>query len=245
MDEHHGSSRFDLHRSWIAREFGLSDYVPLQDKDLDALERVGEWRELPIDAPLFRQATPAEAVYLIRRGSVGLWRDHRRPTVHLADVGEGKVLGDLEVLTGADYYSTAIASSPVTVLRIPQDGVHEVLVTNPRLALRWLVAALRQFEQSQQRVAQLLLNRVDAKIAVFLLDEADDSGSLHVTHQKLADLLGIERATASRVLGRFREAELIESRRGTMRILDSDGLLTVANGLWPQLTDDIPVGAGS
>lgn len=232
------TDRFEFHRSWIAREFGLRYYVPLHEEDLDALERVGSIDRFEIDAPLFRQGEPAEAAFMIREGVVGLWRDIERPTVQLSAVGDGRVIGDLEMFTENGYFSTALASTPVTALRLERDSVMGLLVGHPRLAIRWLVAALRQFEASQKRIAQLLGGAAKAKIALFLLDEGDESGCVDITHAKIGDLLGLERATVSRALQRMRQTGLIRTQRGEVEVLDAGGLLDLVTSPWPEGSEE-------
>ncbi len=224
---------FDIHRSWIAREFGLREYLPLREEDLDALAAVGTVETFEPDAPLYRQGEPADAAFLIREGEVSLWRDHRHPTVQLARVGSGRMVGDLEMFTAEEYYSTVYAASRVVALRLEREAVMEVLVTHPRLTLRWLVAALQRFEESQQRIAQLLVRSARAKLAVYVLDEGAGNGRVETTHELTARLLGLERATVSRILDRMRQDGLVETGRGWIRILDRDGLVELANGLWP------------
>jgi len=228
------ADQFGFHRTWIAREFGLRYFVPLHDEDLEALGRVGSVERYEIDAPLFRQGEPAEVAFLIREGEVGLWRDVKRPSVRLSDVGSGRVIGDLEMFTEAAYFSTAMANKPVTAIRLERDAVMQVLVEHPRLAIRWLVASLQQLEASQKRIAQLLGGASKAKIAFFLLDEVDDRGRVEITHDEIGDLLGLERATVSRVFQRMRDAGLIQTRRGVAIVSDPEGLLDFATGTSPE-----------
>lgn len=237
QNEHEARDRFGFHRSWIAREFGLRYYVPLQGEDLDALQQVGSIERFEVDAPLFRQGEPAEAAFLITNGEVGLWRDIERPTVQLSTVGNGRVIGDLEMFTEGDYFSTALAIGPVAAIRLEREAVMQLLVEHPRLAIRWLVAALRQFEDSQKRIAQLLGGTAKAKIALFLLDEVDGD-RVEITHEKIGDLLGLERATVSRMLQRMRDMGLIETQRGVVVVSDPGGLLDLVTRPWPEDSED-------
>lgn len=237
QNEHEARDRFGFHRSWIAREFGLRYYVPLQGEDLDALQQVGSIERFEVDAPLFRQGEPAEAAFLITNGEVGLWRDIERPTVQLSTVGNGRVIGDLEMFTEGDYFSTALAIGPVAAIRLEREAVMQLLVEHPRLAIRWLVAALRQFEDSQKRIAQLLGGTAKAKIALFLLDEVDGD-RVEITHEKIGDLLGLERATVSRMLQRMRDMGLIETQRGVVVVSDPGGLLDLVTRPWPEDSEE-------
>lgn len=52
------------------------------------------------------------------------------------------------------------------------------MATHPRIALRWLVAALDHVDRCNRRVVGLLRRSVAGRAAVFLLDEVGPDGEL-------------------------------------------------------------------
>src|SRR5262247_891262 len=68
---------------------------------------------------LFREGEPADAGYVVQEGSFALasrnWRD-----IGLVTVGPGALLGELALLTETVRISTATATEPSAVVRIPR-----------------------------------------------------------------------------------------------------------------------------
>ena len=66
----------------------------------------------------------------------------------------------------------------------------------------------------------------DERLAVFLLDEVahTQSDTLHLTHGEIAHHLGSAREVVSRMLKRFADDGLVKLSRGTIEILNKQGL---------------------
>ena len=68
---------------------------------------------------------------------------------------------------------------------------------------------------------------IDKRLAIFLLDEAAQSGSdtVKLTHEQIAKYMGSAREVVSRMLKYFVSEGLVEaSRTGGIRLLDKQGL---------------------
>ena len=75
-------------------------------------------------------------------------------------------------------------------------------------------------------VDEVAFRRMDARIADFLSRRlTPDSPALRITHQKIAAELGTSREVVSRILEDFTGNGLIETGRGTIRLLDHTGLM--------------------
>lgn len=218
---------------WIAREFGNPSYLPLTTDDLDALAGATTIRTFGSGARLFKEGDPPDACYLIRTGTVRLIRDGRDPFVLLALLHSGHVVGDYAMLRGQAHPSAAIAHTPVTAIEMPREPIMAALVEHPRIALRWLLAAMKQVEEAHERVTVLLRKDTSAKIAAFLLSSDGfqrRDGFIEVTHDALAEMVGAERATVSRAVGRLRDDGILQTSRGSIQILDEDALGAIRDG---------------
>ncbi len=73
---------------------------------------------------------------------------------------------------------------------------------------------------------QIMWQSFDKRLAAFLLEESalDGSDTLHITHETIANHLGSAREVVTRMLKYFRSEGLIELSRGTLAIIDRDGL---------------------
>lgn len=80
------------------------------------------------------------------------------------------------------------------------------------------LAACHRYHTPQQRLARLLL----------MIDDRLKTAELRVTQDLLARLLGTRRATVTQAANQLHDSQLIESRRGRIKILDRPRLESVA-----------------
>jgi CRP-like cAMP-binding protein len=152
-------------------------------------------------------------------------------TVEVGVVGHEGMLG-LRVLLGVKktphcaVVQVAGSAQRMRADRLDQDlkGVGSAL--RP-LLLRYTQALLSQVSQSAACISQ---HSIRQRLARWLLAMRDRTGSnnLEVTHEIISLMMGIRRASASENLRELHDAGLIATRRGGIRIVDSQGLENTA-----------------
>ena len=93
------------------------------------------------------------------------------------------------------------------------------LITNHFSELMWLME-------------QIMWRSFDKRLARFLLEESvlEESDSLKITHEKIANHMGTAREVVTRMLRYFQSEDMIRLTRGTVDIRDRKRLETLANG---------------
>jgi DNA-binding transcriptional regulator YhcF (GntR family) len=83
-----------------------------------------------------------------------------------------------------------------------------------------------------QAVACNAAHTIEQRAAKWLISAAERTGApqMLLTQEQLAAMLGVGRSYVTRVLRSFRERRLVETRRGALHLLDSDGLEHLACG---------------
>lgn len=201
----------EQHLAWLARSFGRTDYVPLTAADLAALSDAGSYVEKYPGTHLFREGADSDAAYVLRTGDVELFRVRKSGRLVVGRVGPGAVIGDIALLRGHPYISSARAVSPVEAFRLDRSKLLPVLFEHPRIAIRWLVAGLNQLESTQRRVLSLMRGTVKEQVAEMMLDEADRYGDLHLSQASLAGLLGASRQSVNQALSQLRDEGAVET----------------------------------
>lgn len=231
----HGAKKMntaqDQHLAWLARSFGRPDYLPLTSEDVGALRSVAEPISRFTGSHLFKEGEPAEAAYLIEQGEVDLYREHTGRRRVVARVGSGAVIGDIAMFGEGTYMSSARAVDQVKAFRFDREKLIPELAQHPAICLRWLVAGLRQLQDTQRRIIHLMHKTVLAQVADLLVEEASrNGGSVELSQAAIATLLGSSRQTVNEAVGQLREMGAIETSYRKIEVLDTDQLIAVAAG---------------
>lgn len=216
------------HFAWLARSFGRTDYLPLAPSDLEAIGSSGEYVAKYPGTHLFKEGAPSESAYVIQNGQVELYRTRNDQRRVIGRVGEGAVIGDIAMFQGQPYVSAARAVTQVTAFRFDRNKLIPVLLANPRIAMRWLVAGLNQLEATQRRVIRLMHRTVREQVAEMLLDEVDGFGEVHLSQSSLATLLGASRQSINEALSGFRRDGVVDTAYRMVRVLDEQTLADIA-----------------
>lgn len=75
-------------------------------------------------------------------------------------------------------------------------------------------------------VDEVAFQRMDRRVASFLLDRSRIQNPIHITHQEIANEIGSSREVISRILEDFAQKEMIILSRGEIEILEVEGLET-------------------
>ena len=125
-------------------------------------------------------------------------------------------------------YVTQVPGSAIARSSGPPERRRSASVPEPRQVLfRFTEAFLAQTLQS---VACNAVHSVEARCCRAILSTRDrtDKDDVPLTHETLAEMLGVQRSTVSSVTSALQKAGLIVQGRGTIRITDRDGLESTA-----------------
>lgn len=80
-------------------------------------------------------------------------------------------------------------------------------------------------------IEQILWKSFDKRLAGFLLDEIalEESNTLKITHEKIAQHLGSAREVVTRMLKYFQAEGIVKLGRGTVEIIDEDSLYSMSD----------------
>lgn len=220
----------DQHLAWLARSFGRPDYLPLSDEDVDTLRYVAEPISRYTGSHIFKEGEAAGAAYLIESGQVDLYRTHNGGRRVVARVGPGSVIGDIAMFGEGTYMSSARAVNKVKAFKFDRDKLVPELAKHPALCLRWLVAGLRQLQDTQRRIVHLMHKTVLAQVADLLFEESKkQNGDIELSQSAIATLLGASRQTVNEAIGTLREMGAVETGYRQITVIDPEVLSRVAS----------------
>jgi len=216
------------HLAWIARSFGRPDYLPLTRDDVSMLTHVGEPVSKFPGTHLFKEGREATSAYLIRTGEIDLYRNADGKRRVVARVGSGSVLGDIAMFGGGTYISSAQAVDRVTAYRLDRDRLLPELANHPAVCMRWLVAGLRQLEETQRRVLHLMRKTVLAQVADLILEESRHTDTVQLSQAAIATLLAVSRQTVNESVARLKELGAVETGYRSIQVVDRLAVSEVA-----------------
>jgi CRP-like cAMP-binding protein len=209
--------------------------------ELAALRPQCEVVALGLKAPIYELYQPITQVYFPLTGVISLLaRTGAHESVEISTIGSEGMVG-LPVFLGATTAPTfAFAQVPGYSVRLTADAFRAEVAqrpTLPRLLLRYTQAL---FNQVAQGAACNRHHEVRQRLARWLLLMQDRAGAdtFPVTHEFLAQMLGVRRASATEAAQALQAAQLIRYRRGMVTIVDRAGLEAAACACYQIITAD-------
>jgi CRP-like cAMP-binding protein len=146
--------------------------------------------------------------------------------IEVATIGDEGMVG-LQLLVGAKTTSNRlIVQVPGEALRMAEDVLREEVSRDSALRRLLVLYHTAFLAQISQAVACNGLHSVHQRCCRWLLMTQDRAHSdvFPMTHEFLAEMLGVRRSTVSEVLEPFQEKGLIRYSRGKCTVVDRDGL---------------------
>ncbi|WP_374599577.1 patatin-like phospholipase family protein [Brevundimonas sp.] len=117
---------------------------PRSDRLEDALHRIFEggkntrasWFALTGGEVLFAEGTPADTLYLLRSGRLGVFRrdvHHERPPEFVGVIRPGEPAGEMAMMAGTEHTADVVALRDSEVLALPRDAFFEAARKEPDL----------------------------------------------------------------------------------------------------------------
>lgn len=223
----------------------LSEFVSLTSQDMDV---VGGWlavhRKVPRARPLRREGDPVTGVYFLLEGWVCsslMLRNGRRQLVKVHLPGDMVGLPSLVLPTAGE---TLEAITDIKVSLIPAPAIGKLFEHSPRLAAGLFLSTQKERVALMQKLSWVGASNAVERMAAFLLDlfvrldaakaVSDGRFDFPLTQPQLGELLGLTAVHVNRTLKRLDQTGFIVRGRGWLRIVDFDGLQSLAPNLPPR-----------
>ena len=181
---------------------------------------------------MFWEGDPAGYFYVLAAGRIKVSK--ASPSGHefvVAFFGPGDIFGEVAVFEDRPYPASAQATESTIVLAIDKDRFTKFLSRYPAVALKIINMLGSRLRDAMGRLRDLAGERVEQRIAGILVMLSSKFGpELPFTRREIADMAGSTIETTIRTMTRFKEKGIIKSARGSLTILDKNGLQIIAQG---------------
>ncbi len=226
----------DRRREQAIKHLSLVDILePLSEEELEELvTRSPEKHYRPKE--IF--STPSEEddrIFVIMEGRVRIYKlgpEGREQT--LTEIGDGT--GFMAQRLQGSY---AQALVPTTILALSEQETKRLIGSNPEVAIRLLRVVAGRLRQSDERLADIALKEVPARVASVIVQLIEEEGIVtregykiptRYTHERLGAMIGAKRVTVSRAFARLQDEGAVELSRQLIYIKDIEELRRIARG---------------
>ena len=167
--------------------------------------------------------TPAQYVYFLDEGVASLSvSSEEGQELMLSIAGDESVVGERAIFKEGHFIVRCEMLTDGRGHRMPPGAFEEEFSRGERLHGLVLNRMEARITETAQTALCNQMHSIEQRLARWLLTLADrlHSEELLITHDRIADMVGVRRAGITDAMGSLREAGLVESGRGTVTILD-------------------------
>src|SRR5881227_1159646 len=199
------------------------------DEELREVERVTTTRAFRKGEVIYTPGETGEALFLLREGAVQIYRmsPEGRKLV-IAQLLPFSFFGEMSCIGQGMYDTFAEVTEDSVIVTMNCAVLNRLLITSPQVARRILEAFGRRVLEAERQLEDTVFKGMAARVAALLLREADGDEVDGLSHQDIAERLGVYRETATNALNELKAASLISIGRKRIAILDRERLRRIA-----------------
>lgn len=213
-------------------------FLNFADAELEEIEKNGKTKSYSKGSIIFSQGQPAIAAYVVIEGKVKVYKlgsDGRQYILHI--FGPGEIFAESAVFAGKTYPAFGEAITDTTLFYLFKDNFLWLVEHNSSIALKMLSSQATRLREFAAKIEDLSLKEVSARLAGFLLEEAQKKGKhtpkglelkLDMNKTQLAAFIGTISETLSRTLFRFKNQGLIEEKNNYLIVKKISNLKDIA-----------------
>lgn len=208
------SSEQRLHGASEVREVFENTIVPIPK------------RLAPIGEIIHRADTPAEKIFFIHRGEVRLYQAGPDGLSRLVDIlGPGDWFGIAALAGSPTCEKSAVAVSTAAISEMPVEQFLGALEENPPAATAFMRQLAQRLHTARTTAARFVFDDCERRILKTLIDFSQTAAAsrlegdeilLRITHNQLAQAIGVARETVSLALTKLRRQNLLQTGRNKL-----------------------------
>lgn len=230
----------DILRKEFAKNFaGFSEFMN-EAKGIESLHKLSENRDLRVykkKEDIYLEGTYAKGIYFVNKGKIKSYQTNEFGKELITDLHkEGDFFGYLPLLQDEKYSSSASALEDSEIFMIPKDDFFSLIFKNADVSKRFIEMLSNSIRENEKQLVKLAYNSVRKRVAEALVKlsdkykkEGDQTFSMNVSREDLANLVGTATETVIRTLSDFKDEKFIEVSGGTITILNYDKLSKMRN----------------
>jgi len=202
------------------------------------LEKVTRMLEVKRGTRIYLPGDPSDQIFLLKSGVVKISMttpDNR--DVILAFLHSGDIFGELAMVDDAPRDHVAEAYEDSVICALSRDTMVRTIRETPEIGFQITKLIGLRLRTFRSRIEELLCKSAHARVAHALIELAERHGvqdsdgvliALRLSQGDLGRLVGLSRETVNAILQEWREQNLVEMDRRSVRLRDSARLSRIA-----------------
>ncbi len=193
------------------------------------LEKVTATRTFDKDEIIYYQGDIAKNFCYLKRGKVKVFMtssDGMEKTLNTATPGE--LLGEAAFFDKKPRVSSAKAITDAELVMIDDKLLFELISEYPQIAFELLEILANRIRLLSTQLDSMTFLQADARIAQLLL-ENEKNGRVRLTHEEIANSVGVSRVTVSKTLSSFAKNGIISTEYRQVFIKSKKELEKISN----------------
>ena len=190
-------------------------------------QRTAYFVRIPAGREIFIEGDRVNGIALMMSGIVRVYKisqTGREITLYRFGEGESCVITANAILHQQNFPAIAIVERDAEAVMIPAETFSDwVRRYDPWRDFVFNLVSDR-LASLMEIVDEVAFQRMDRRVASFLLERSHLKNPISITHQEIANEIGSSREVISRILEDFAERGIIRLSRGEIKVLDFEGL---------------------
>jgi len=200
---------------------------PLQyfpESCLDSLVNDSRTFDCSAGHPFFQARQLANSLFVLEKGCVRIFRTFGNKTLTIATTDRPGIFGELGCFGTGKHYSPAEAICDSRVRLISRGSIDALLECAPHAAHKFIDLMGERCAHIVRKMEIAARKGLISKIAILLIERAENDVVSGMTHADLSGQLGLHREAVTTTLGQLRRAGLIRIERRRISILQRERL---------------------
>lgn len=192
------------------------------------LEKAGIVKNYKKGSVIYRQGDLADSFCYLKSGRVRVFMnsaDGMEKTLNFA--AHGEIFGEGAFFDGKPRVSSASAVTVSELIMIDKKNLTELIRKEPKIAFELLEILAYRIRLLSSQIDSMTFKQADARIAQLLI-ESEIDGTIRLTHEEIANTVGVSRVTVSKILGDFSKRGIISTEYGYVKIKNIDRLILIS-----------------
>ncbi len=211
-----------VHKS-LQNTFLFSD---LKEEEIETVASFCRSRTLASGEHLFSEGEPAEAFFVILRGSLKIYKLSPKGEEQILHIQkQNHLVAEAAIFDRRTYPAHAQAIEKCEMIRIETEPFRKTILKQPNLAFKLLSAYSKRLRHFVSMIEDLTLRNTKERLIRYLIENSDTENTpivcrLNIPKKDLAALLGTIPETLSRVLRELKQSDLISEKGKTIEIVN-------------------------